>query len=286
MSIGFLSGCATERLRDNTVAVSASSTDIYYQMVLENVARAHVEHHVLPWAIQLSSSQIAVNYTDQLQGGYSETWPMVTPSANFQGTGVLQQNWTISPVMNHLALLELQTLYDKAGAEKGDFVTNAPPIGITQFQTQTQWTNAPPPTGTYTTSTVSKTTTTVTSSKDTSLFKSNDDPVWTSDGSVLGPNKADSRPLPDVPYIDTSCFHFCGRGLAPLKSYHADYGQTTAYVLKNPGDIDNFTRFTLLVLSVVNQGNTKLSSGGGSANKSSDSGAQRTLGVPGSPALY
>jgi hypothetical protein len=214
------SGCATERLRDNTVSVASSTTDVFYYMVLENVARQHEEPGALPWGIQLSSGQVAVNDTQQLTGGYQETWPKVVPSATLMQNRALQQNWNVAPVNNQAALLEMRKYFYLASCHQPVSEPATPQL----ITTQTETTNG------------------------------SDRPKTTIMSQTAS---ADDIRLGS---IDTRCFEFCTLGKAPANSYHVDYGATTAFVRKTDDHIQAFTKFTLLILDTINQGSATPSS--------------------------
>jgi hypothetical protein len=110
----FLGGCGTGRLKDNTASVSASTTDIYYQMVLQNLARAYAQKHALPWGVALNNGIIGVNSSFQLGGTYAETSQLITPGAAASGQWILQQQWTTTPVSDYDALSSLHKYYDDA----------------------------------------------------------------------------------------------------------------------------------------------------------------------------
>jgi hypothetical protein len=104
-------GCATEQLVSTTVDVSASATDVYYKMVLDNLARAYSEPDGLPWAIKLTAGGIAVNDTDTLTAGFSEKSQLITPNAGASGNRAWQRSWTVSPVTHIETLRKLQGYY-------------------------------------------------------------------------------------------------------------------------------------------------------------------------------
>jgi hypothetical protein len=104
-------GCATEQLASTTVDVSASATDVYYKMVLDNLARACTEPGGLPWAIKLTAGGIAVNDTDTLTAGFSEKSQLITPNAGASGNRAWQRSWTVSPVTHIGTLRKLQRYY-------------------------------------------------------------------------------------------------------------------------------------------------------------------------------
>jgi hypothetical protein len=59
-------GCATEQLVSTTVDVSASATDVYYKMVLDNLARAYSEPDGLPWAIKLTAGGVVAQFESKV----------------------------------------------------------------------------------------------------------------------------------------------------------------------------------------------------------------------------
>jgi hypothetical protein len=285
----FLCGCAAERLRDNAVAVSATTTDIYYQMVLQNLARAYAQPSVLPWGIELSSGSVGVNDTEQVTGGYSENWPAVMPSAGILANRALQQSWTTAPITNESALLALQRYY-------GAVVTHA--LGHTPERPAFLIITSTPSVNTSTQLINYATTNNVPNPAVAVASPVGDNYVTNAAGVpkvfyTLGPqtNAAPAPPLPGkiqpVPPgtqgtvystvtqttsslappqplgdIDISCFHFCS-GVAPPGTISSMYGNTSAFVYERPvnkngkvlyqDDMKNFTAFTLLILATIDQ---------------------------------
>jgi hypothetical protein len=107
-----LGGCDSARLTGNTSSLSASTTDIYYEMVLQNLARDYAQKHALPWGIALNSGTIGVNSNFQLGGTYSEVSQNITPGVTAQGQWILQQQWATAPVSDYDALGSLHDYYD------------------------------------------------------------------------------------------------------------------------------------------------------------------------------
>jgi hypothetical protein len=109
--IGSFSGCATHRvLRKNTVAVNATLSDIYYEQVLNNVARFESNPASMPSFAMVTAG--TVNIADQTGAGIS---PMYSPTLTraMQGGGALPilsllfntsasrsvtENWSTTPV--------------------------------------------------------------------------------------------------------------------------------------------------------------------------------------------
>lgn len=109
-----LSGCVTERLRDDTVSVTGTSGHISQQMVLSNVLRDKLNPHSLPWAFTLASGTVSVNSTTGLMGTYSETWPKITQGVTPNVATLSQQTFGIIPLTDPDALKELEGYFDDA----------------------------------------------------------------------------------------------------------------------------------------------------------------------------
>lgn len=106
-----LSGCATHRvLRKNTVAVNATLSDIYYEQVLNNVARFEANPDSMPSFAMVSAG--TVNIEDQHGAGFNPNYSPTLTRA-MQGGGALPilsmlfqtsasrsvtENWSTTPV--------------------------------------------------------------------------------------------------------------------------------------------------------------------------------------------
>jgi hypothetical protein len=286
-----LCGCtATERLRNNTVTMSASTTDVYYQMVLQNLARAYAEPNVLPWGIELASGNVAVNDSGQLNGGYSETWPKVVPSTTGQVQRVLQQGWTTAPVANMFALLELRTYYS-AVVDHAKDPSKPKYISVTDPQPRNPDTNEPLPANQFIpiastppVTTTSQTIDYVTNAVDYTSTPATNTAAYpasfptTPNSPVLSSTPSAPVSVPGTPLvtagssgyntvtqswtsvdpakglldIDLSCFKFC-TGPAPKNTISGSYKSTTVYVYKDVKDIHNLSLYTMLILGTIDQ---------------------------------
>ncbi len=108
---GSLSGCATHRvLRKDTVAVNATLADIYYEQVLNNVARFEANPDSIPSFAMVTAG--TVNIADQVGAGFNPTYSPTLTRA-MQGGGALPilsllfntsanrsvtENWSTTPV--------------------------------------------------------------------------------------------------------------------------------------------------------------------------------------------
>jgi hypothetical protein len=106
-----LSGCATHRvLRKSTVAVNATLSDIYYEQVLNNVARFEANPDSMPSFAMVTAG--TVNIEDSHTGGFNPTYSPTLTRA-MQGGGALPilsmlfqtsasrsvtENWSTTPV--------------------------------------------------------------------------------------------------------------------------------------------------------------------------------------------
>jgi hypothetical protein len=119
-----LSGCATHLvLRDDTLRVSNTLTDLQYEQILDNVARFHDDPDTVPSFAVTSAGTVAVN--DQTGAGLSPTY---SPTLTFaqQGGGALPilsllfpfsaqrtaaENWSLTPVTDADNLRRLRCAY-------------------------------------------------------------------------------------------------------------------------------------------------------------------------------
>jgi hypothetical protein len=293
-------GCATEQLQNSTVSVSASATDIYYQMVLQNLARAYEEPDGLPWGVELTTGSIQVNDTEQLTGGYSETWPMVTPTAGIQSQRVVQQSWGTAPVTNLSALMALKGYYTDVVkyAEYVEYQKDANHLknreNLLYFTKLTNLTLPPNPqypsptqdgiiipsrqislsenpSVSTTAQTVNYLTNAITNPvlpvAPPTLPSQQAAPVPAKypggkefDYGTVTKTSTSNAPNVNLKGIDISCFNFTS-GLVPSNSISGKYGNTVVYVKLDKKNMDNFTRFTILIVNTIDQVAPKASGG-------------------------
>lgn len=106
-----VSGCATHRaLQGHTVAANLTIGDIYYQQVLNNIARFECNPGSMPSFSVVTGG--TVNITDQAGGGVSPTYsPTLTPALqgggalpilsmlfNTNGSRNVTENWSTAPL--------------------------------------------------------------------------------------------------------------------------------------------------------------------------------------------
>jgi hypothetical protein len=119
-----LSGCATHlALRDDTVRVSNTLTDLQYKQILDNVARFHDDPDTVPSFVVTSAGTVAVN--DQTGAGVSPTYAPTLPFS-LQGGGALPiltllfpfsaqrtaaENWSLTPITDADNLRRLRCAY-------------------------------------------------------------------------------------------------------------------------------------------------------------------------------
>ncbi len=119
-----LGGCATHlALRDDTVRVSNTLTDLQYKQVLDNVARFHDDPDTVPSFAVASAGTVAVN--DQTGAGASPTYAPTLPFS-LQGGGALPilsllfpftaqrtaaENWSLTPITDADNLRRLRCAY-------------------------------------------------------------------------------------------------------------------------------------------------------------------------------
>lgn len=111
--------CTAERLRDDTLQVAGTLTDIQYQMVLDNLAMMASNPGLLPWHVRLATGSVEVR--DQVSaelGLNSLTWRRVYDLLDARALLIPErrrsQEWNIVPVASPKDLLRLQTAYQQA----------------------------------------------------------------------------------------------------------------------------------------------------------------------------
>lgn len=237
-----LCSCATEHLADRTESVSSSAIDIYYDQVLDNIAREKEVPDCLPWAMELTSASVALNDTTTLTGGYAETAQKVTPSAGLSGSRVIQQSWGVVPVTNQVVLWQLKAWYYRASLHKK--ITNLKPsasTSVTRNSVMTYTNNAVaiPPANSF-----------------TPLPQNPIDGHQNASVVTTITNNATAILEPSWGYqdVDTHCFQFCRPNEVPSNTYHASHGNWAVYVRKDDDmAMNNFTSFTLLVMGAIDQ---------------------------------
>jgi hypothetical protein len=129
-----LSGCATHRLlKKNTVAVNATLSDIYYEQVLNNVARFEANPASMPSFAMVTAG--TVNIQDQNSAGISPTYSPTLTRA-MQGGGALPilsllfqtntsrsvtENWSTTPVTDSDNIRRMRCAFELlVGSEESD----------------------------------------------------------------------------------------------------------------------------------------------------------------------
>lgn len=113
-------GCTSAALRNSTVSQASTTTDLEYQMVLENLAMMVANPAKMPWHLNLTGG--TTQMTDSFQGtilggitGYNsptKTFWNVTPGAN--GSRTVVEQWGHSPVVDGDELRLLRIAYRRA----------------------------------------------------------------------------------------------------------------------------------------------------------------------------
>jgi hypothetical protein len=251
----FLGGCGTGRLKDNTASVSASTTDIYYQMVLQNLARDYAQRHALPWGIALNNGIIGVNSSFQLGGTYAETSQLITPGAAASGQWILQQQWTTTPVSDYDALSSLHAYYDDVVAAFND---TGRPFLLVQYNKDQKKEPLESDGKTVKAEFLKM------GQRNPSAEETKKDPdagmadtyyrvgtAATSDGMLAGADPAAAvTPKPESLSINLKSFQF-QNAVAPRDTISGTFGNTTAYVKKS--DVHDLALFTMVILGTIDQ---------------------------------
>lgn len=112
-------GCTTSRLRESTISVASTLTELQYRMVLDNLAMMSRHPQALPWGVKLDSGTVQVN--DQIgaeAGLLSLTWQKVYDAVEGRAEILPQfqttQKWDVVPVTDPKELRDLQAAYRRA----------------------------------------------------------------------------------------------------------------------------------------------------------------------------
>lgn len=107
-----LTGCTHSALRGNTVATASTLTDLYYQMVLSNLAMAVCRPGLLPWHLKVTQGVVAA--TDSANPTFMFVWPPTVRTAGFVGSRSAAETWTVVPETDAGRLHALQEYYATA----------------------------------------------------------------------------------------------------------------------------------------------------------------------------
>lgn len=109
-----LTGCQHSALRQDTLAMASTLTDLQYRMVLDNLAMLSQQPDVLPWHVKLDDGNVQVEDEGRLSLDVSpltSDWqPLVGSFVERRGT----QQWGLVPVTDPKELRDLQALYRRA----------------------------------------------------------------------------------------------------------------------------------------------------------------------------
>jgi len=113
LSLATLTGCTSLQLRESTVQVGATVTDLNYDMVLSNIAMMRAVPNALPWAMKLSQGAVTLTDMGQIAPGFSTTYPQVTPSTTLTGSRSLADGWTVTPLADPDQIKPLAAQYQE-----------------------------------------------------------------------------------------------------------------------------------------------------------------------------
>jgi len=119
-----LTGCAADRLRENTLSAGVTTTDVIYEMVLSNIAMVRYYHGaaILPSYFSLSSGQVAVNQSAGLTAGASlgGLHGLVVPNVSVPATAALQAQLNLIPSTSIVLLMVLEKKYQDENSRNHD----------------------------------------------------------------------------------------------------------------------------------------------------------------------
>ena len=116
----FLGGCAPVALKDSTVAVGNTLTDLHYRMVLDNLAMFRTDYDSLPWHLKITTGLVQIN--DTVGVAYTVSQPLVRTLTLAPSQG-WTESWTVVPEIDETKLRYLRHLYRSAATAK-DFDTH------------------------------------------------------------------------------------------------------------------------------------------------------------------
>ena len=114
-----LAGCSASRLRDMTVEVTSTLTDLQYQLVLDNLAMMTMNPALIPWHAKLDGGTVQIS--DDLRGEVGVAASQIGSIADWvQGRAMVMPGrqrtlqWDIVPVTDPKELRDLQAAYQMA----------------------------------------------------------------------------------------------------------------------------------------------------------------------------
>jgi len=113
----FVGGCGSAALKDSTLAVGSSLTDLHYRMVLDNLAMFRTDTDSLPWHLKITTGLVQIN--DTVGGAYTVATPLARTLAVVPSQG-WTESWTVVPEVDQQKLRNLMIIYQRA-AHGADF---------------------------------------------------------------------------------------------------------------------------------------------------------------------
>jgi hypothetical protein len=113
----FVGGCGSVALKESTLAVGSSLTDLHYRMVLDNLAMFRSDGNSLPWHLKITTGLVQIN--DTVGGAYTVATPLARALAVVPSQG-WTESWTVVPEVDHHKLRNLMTIYQHA-AHSADY---------------------------------------------------------------------------------------------------------------------------------------------------------------------
>jgi len=113
-----LTGCRQTALRQDTLAMASTLTDLQYRMILDNIAMLSHQPDVLPWHVKLDDGNVQVEDEGRLS---LEVSPLTSDFDPLAGSFVERrrtQQWGLVPVTDPRELRDLQALYRRAMGER------------------------------------------------------------------------------------------------------------------------------------------------------------------------
>ena len=112
-----IGGCGSVALKDSTLAVGGTLTDLHYRMVLDNLAMFRTHGDSLPWHLKITSGLVQIN--DTVGAAYSVATPLARTLAIVPSQGWTEA-WTVVPEVDQQKLRNLMLIYQRA-AHGADF---------------------------------------------------------------------------------------------------------------------------------------------------------------------
>ena len=111
LGIAFSSGCTHTALRDNTLAMSETLTELQYRIVLNNLAMLVSRPGSLPWHTKFDEGTIQV--TDRARSflDLPGLATVLDPGVELRARHTITGQWRIVPVTNPEELIDLQAVY-------------------------------------------------------------------------------------------------------------------------------------------------------------------------------